>query len=285
MQPVASPAAISNPWQSEPVVIRETIAEAAGVTTLRVAFVDGGRATTFQFRPGQFGMLYLPGAGEVPIGISDSSGQGRLSFTVRAAGNTTRGLTALSSGDTFGVRGPFGSWWPLEACRGRDVLIAAGGLGLPPLRPLVREVLANRAQFGRVFLLYGARTPDALIYAREYDDWRRSGIEVSVTVDQADVRWSGKVGVVPLLLDRLEPLAPDRTVLLTCGPEVMMRYVILSALRRGLRKDQCWISTERNMQCAIGLCGHCQLGPEFICKDGPVFRYDRIERWLGVEAL
>lgn len=285
MRSIASPAASPNPWQSDPVVIREAVTEAPGVMTLRVSFVDGVRAASFRFRPGQFGMLYLPGVGEVPIGISDSAGDDRLSFTVRGAGNTTRGLTALASGDTFGVRGPFGSCWPLEACRGRDVVIAAGGLGLPPLRPLVREVLANRAQFGRVFLLYGARTPDALIYAREYDDWRRNGIEVSVTVDQADVRWTGNVGVVPLLLDRLEPLVADRTILLTCGPEVMMRYVILSALRRGLRKDQCWISTERNMQCAIGLCGHCQLGPEFICKDGPVFRYDRIERWLSVEGL
>lgn len=230
-------------------------------------------------------MLYLPGVGEVPIGVSDAARDNRFSFTVRAAGNTTRGLAALKAGDTFGLRGPFGSCWPLDACRGRDVVIAAGGLGLPPLRPLIREVLINRYLYGRVVLLYGARTPDALIHAREYDDWRRGGIEVSVTVDQADVNWSGNVGVVPLLLDRLKPLAPSCTVLLTCGPEVMMRYVIVSAMRRGLTKEQCWISTERNMQCAIGLCGHCQLGPEFICKDGPVFRYDRIEPWLGVEGF
>ncbi|HWB10130.1 MAG TPA: FAD/NAD(P)-binding protein [Pirellulales bacterium] len=274
-----------NPWQSETVVIREKIAEAPGVTTYCVAFADRRLGESFRFLPGQFGMLYLPGAGESPIGVSGSSAKdGTWSFTVRAAGNTTRGLAALQRGDTFGLRGPFGSCWPLDACRGRDVLIAAGGLGLPPLRPLVQEVLANRQDYGRVTLLYGARTPDALIYAREYDDWRRGGIDVSVTVDQADVNWSGHVGVVPLLLDRL-PWLTEKTVLLTCGPEVMMRYVMLSALRRGLVKERCWISTERNMQCAIGLCGHCQLGPDFICKDGPVFRFDRIEPWLAVEGF
>jgi NAD(P)H-flavin reductase len=275
-----------NPWQSDTVVIRETIGEAPGVTTYCVAFADPRRGEAFRFVPGQFAMLYLPGAGESPIGVSGSSAKnGTWSFTVRAAGNTTRGLAALRPGDTFGLRGPFGSCWPLDACRGNDLVIAAGGLGLPPLRPLVQEVLANRQQYGRVTLLYGSRTPDALIYVSEYEEWRRRGIDVSVTVDRADASWSGHVGVVPLLLDRLQPLTPAKTVLLTCGPEVMMRYVMLSALRRGLAKEQCWISTERNMQCAIGLCGHCQLGPDFICKDGPVFRFDRIEPWLAVEGF
>jgi NAD(P)H-flavin reductase len=273
-----------NPWQSDTVTIRETIAEAPGVTTFRLAFVDQRRAAAFRFRPGQFGMLYAPGVGEVPIGISGSAADRTLSFTVRVAGNTTRALSALCTGHSLGLRAPFGSAWPLELCDGADVLIVAGGLGLPPLRPVIYELLANRRRYGRVTLIYGARTPDRLIYACEYDSWSRE-LELQTTVDRADLNWTGNVGVVPLLVDRLQPLVPERTVVFTCGPEVMMRFTVRSALVRGVPVERIYASTERNMQCAIGLCGHCQLGPEFICKDGPVFRYDRIEPWLGVEGL
>lgn len=231
-------------------------------------------------------MLYLPGVGEVPIGISGHSPQDRTwSFTVRAAGNTTRALSTLRVGNTLGLRGPFGSAWPLDSCEGADLLIVAGGLGLPPLRPVLYDVISNRQRYGKVTLIYGSRTVDSLIYAREYDDWSRHGIDVQTTVDRADLGWTGNIGVVPLLVDRLKPFSPDCAVVLTCGPEVMMRFTVRSTLARGVRTDQIWASTERNMQCAIGLCGHCQFGPEFICKDGPVFRYDRIKPWLKVEAL
>jgi NAD(P)H-flavin reductase len=283
---VALPTAIANPWQPDPVVIRETVREAPGVTTFRLAFVNEGRVAPFTYRPGQFGMLYLPGVGEAPIGISGHCPQDRTwSFTVRAAGNTTRTLSSLRAGDTLGLRGPFGSAWPLDLCEGADLVIVAGGLGLPPLRPVIYDVVANRGRYGNVTLIYGSRTPDALVYAREYDDWPRHGIDVQTTVDHADLGWRGNIGVVPLLVDRLQPFAPDRTVLFTCGPEVMMRFTVRSAVARGMRTDRIWASMERNMQCAIGLCGHCQFGPEFICKDGPVFRYERIEPWLGVEGL
>ena len=276
----------ANPWQPDSVVVRETIVEAPGVTTYRLAFRDVQRAASFTFRPGQFGMLYAPGVGEVPIGISGScSKEQTYWFTVRQAGNTTRAMAQFKAGDTLGLRAPFGSAWPLDECRGGDLVIVAGGLGLPPLRPAIYEVLKNRGDFGRVTLIYGSRTPDTLIYAREYSDWTSRGIDVQTTVDQADLDWKGNVGVVPLLLDRLQPLAADRTVVLTCGPEVMMRYTVRSAAKRGIQIEHVWASTERNMQCAIGLCGHCQFGPEFICKNGPVFRYDRIEPWLNIEGL
>lgn len=286
MCPAALPAAVANPWLSDTVVVRETVAEAPGVTTYRLAFADERRAEAFTFRPGQFGMLYVPGVGESPIGISGASQRERTwSFTVRVAGNTTRALSGLRAGDTLGLRAPFGSAWPLDECLGADVLIVAGGLGLPPLRPVIHELIAHRRQYGRVTLIYGSRTPDTLIYAREYDDWLRQGIDVLTTVDRADLGWTGHVGVVPLLVDSLQPLVPERTIVLTCGPEVMMRYTVRSAVARGIPVERIWISTERNMQCAVGLCGHCQLGPEFICKDGPVFRYDRVERYLAVEGL
>lgn len=281
--PDASPAAV-NPWQAHTVRIRELISEIAGVRTYRVAPADG--AATPSFKPGQFGMLYLPGVGESPIGICGDPGDDETwAFTVREAGNTTRGLAALDVGDTFGMRGPFGSCWPLKESRQHDIVIAAGGLGLPPLRPVIYEYLRRRKDFGRLTVLYGARTPDTLIYGDEYASWLEQGIDVQTTVDHSDLGWTGNVGVVPLLFDRLDPLDPQRTVVLTCGPEVMMHFVVRSALKRGVPVEQVWVSMERNMQCAIGLCGHCQFGPEFICKNGPVFRYDRVAPWLSVEAF
>lgn len=286
IRPVSPPSVVANPWQAETVVVREKTPEAPGVTTYRLAFANSEPAATFAFRPGQFGMLYVPGVGEAPIGISGHSPKDRTwSFTVRVAGNITGALASLTVGDTLGLRAPFGSAWPMDRCAGQDVVIVAGGLGLPPLRPVIQEVIANRRQFGRVTLVCGARTPDALIYAREYDAWSQGGVDVQTTVDRADMNWSGNVGVAPLLVDRLQPLDAERTIVLTCGPEVMMRYVVRSAAARGIPRERIWASTERNMQCAIGLCGHCQLGPEFICKDGPVFRYDQIEPWLNVEGL
>jgi NAD(P)H-flavin reductase len=276
----------ANPWQSHTAVIRELVSEAAGVTTYQLSFADGTAAAAYRFQPGQFSMLYLPGTGEVPIGISGSSAENRTWWhTVRLAGNTTRALGKLGRGDTLGLRGPFGSWWPLDRCEGRDVVLVAGGMGLPPLRPAIEELLAHRERYGQLTLIYGARTPDTLIYAREYKDWSFRGLDVQTTVDQAHLGWRGNVGVVPRLFDRLRSLVPERTIVMACGPEVMMRFTVRSALARGLSIEQVWISLERNMQCAVGLCGHCQLGPEFICKDGPVFRYDRVERWVGVEAF
>jgi NAD(P)H-flavin reductase len=165
------------------------------------------------------------------------------------------------------------------------VVIVAGGIGLAPLRPALDVVLQAPRRFGRCTLLYGARTPDTLLYSREHADWSARGISVQTTVDRSQPGYRGNVGVVPLLVDRMRPLVPGNTVLLLCGPEVMMRYTARSALGRGLRKDQIWVSLERNMQCAVGLCGHCQLGPAFICKDGPILRYDRIEPFLDTEAL
>ena len=188
-------------------------------------------------------------------------------------------------GDTLGLRGPFGSCWPIDRYAGADVVLVAGGMGLPPLKPVIDEILRRRQRFGRVTLIYGARTPDTLIYSGQFGAWSRGGIDVQTTVDHSDLSWTGNVGVVPLLVDRLGPIDSGRTIMMICGPEVMMQYTVRSALDRGMSIEQIWSSMERNMQCAIGLCGHCQFGPEFICKDGPVFRHDRIAPWLNVEGL
>src|SRR5262249_43263288 len=156
-----------------------------------------------------------------------------------------------------------------------NVILVAGGIGLAPLRPAVRALLDHASDFGTKTLLLGARSPDGLLYRSEYDNWSAAGLEVQATVDRFQPGWSGNVGVVPLLLDRLQPWSAANSLLFACGPEVMMRYTVRSALARGLRKEQIWVSLERNMQCAVGLCGHCQLGPAFVCKDGPVFRFDK----------
>jgi NAD(P)H-flavin reductase len=208
-----------------------------------------------------------------------------LAHTIRTAGNTTRALERLGVGGQLGLRGPFGTSWPIEECHGKDVILVAGGIGLAPLRPAVEQLLAQRSEFGRVTLIYGARSPDTLLYTSQFADWISRGLNLQITVDRATTDWSGNIGVVPLLVDRLRPLTPANSIILTCGPEVMMRYTVRSALERGMNSTQIYLSLERNMQCAVGLCGHCQLGPAFICKDGPVFRHDKIVPYLRVENL
>jgi NAD(P)H-flavin reductase len=265
-------------------VIRAIRPEIEGVATYQLQLADAAANAAYRFRPGQFNMLYLPGAGEIAISVS-SGHDGVWEHTIRVVGNVTRSLSKLDPGATIGLRGPYGSSWPVDDCRGQDVFVIAGGIGLAPLRPLLGELIAHRADYRRIVLLYGARTPDTLLFQDHCAAWAAADVEIHIIVDRSIPGWSGNVGVVPLLLDRQHPLDPDRTQILFCGPEVMMRYCVRSALQRGVPKHRLWLSLERNMQCAVGLCGHCQLGPAFVCKDGPVFRYDVIEPFLRVEAL
>ena len=276
----------SNPWVCHTVRIRDIAPEVTDVATYHLSFDDAAVAAAYRFQPGQFNMLYLPGVGEVPISLSaDPSSTTTWAHTVRAVGNVTQQLARLRVGDTLGLRGPFGSSWPLHSAAGHDVILVTGGLGLAPLRPAIYELLRQADRFRSLTLLYGARTPDTLLFEREFTDWSQRGMQVQVTVDRASSAWSGHVGVVTLLLDRLPLSDPRSTSVFVCGPEVMMRFVGKSALARGIPEDQLWLSMERNMQCAIGLCGHCQFGPAFICKDGPVFRHDRLAPFLNVEGL
>jgi NAD(P)H-flavin reductase len=277
--------AVLNPWVPALALIRQIKNEVPGIQTYELELADPAVAGLFRFQPGQFNMLYLPGIGESAISISSDPGtHRRLGHTVRAAGNVTQALARKEPGSKIGVRGPFGSSWPLELCKGQDIVIAAGGVGLAPLRPAIYHIIGQRADFGRVILLYGARGPGDLLFADEYDAWRQAGIEVEVTVDIADSEWKGNIGVVPVLFYRLR-LQALRTRLLTCGPEIMIHYVIFEALARRLRPEHIFLSMERNMSCAIGLCGHCQLGPVFLCKDGPVFNYRQVAPYLSVEEF
>jgi NAD(P)H-flavin reductase len=200
-------------------------------------------------------------------------------------GAVTKALCGSKKGDVLGVRGPFGSSWPLEQVNGRDVLIVAGGLGLAPLRPAVYSILAHRARFGRVAILVGCRTPEEVLFGRELERWRgRFDLDVRVTVDRARPEWRGEVGVVTTLLPKALS-DPAKTVAFICGPEVMLRFAASDLKARGVAPEAIQISMERNMKCAIGICGHCQFGPEFVCKDGPKFPWSRVEALLRVREM
>jgi NAD(P)H-flavin reductase len=265
----------ADPMLPVPYRIRRVWRETEDTFTLDLNPTDGSRA--FSFAPGQFNMLYVFGVGEVPISISGSPGDSpSIRHTTRAVGTVSKAMRALKSGDTIGVRGPYGSCWPLEEASGRDVVIVAGGIGLAPLRSALYEMMAHRDQYGRVTLLYGARTPEDILYGRELERWRdKFDLDCQVTVDRGPSGWRGIVGVVTKLISRAT-FDPASAVAMICGPEVMMRFAIMELHRLGMAADRIYLSMERNMKCAVGFCGRCQYGPMFICKDGPVFRFDRI---------
>ena len=254
-----------------PLRITHRLGELPDVFTVVCDVTEG-----FGFRPGQFNMLYAHGVGEVPISISgDPAEPARLVHTIRSVGTVTRALERLGAGDMLCVRGPYGSAWPVEDARGRDVLFIAGGLGLAPLRPAILHVLGHRDDYGRVIILYGARSPEDLLYSAELMRWRgRFDARVEVIVDRAGRSWHGPVGVVTKLIAEV-PIEADDAVFV-CGPEVMMRFVVAELSRRGVPGDAIWLSMERSMKCGVGLCGHCQYGGTFMCKEGPVYRFDRI---------
>ncbi len=233
------------------------------------------------FASGQFNMLYVFGVGEIPISISGDPARRRpLVHTTRAVGTVSKAMRELKPEDVIGVRGPFGSHWPIERAMGKDVVIVAGGIGLAPLRSAMYQVISQREKYGKVVLLYGARTPEDILYRREVEHWRAHfDLEVYVTVDNATGKWRGSVGVVTRLIPRA-PFDPLNTAAMICGPEIMMRFTAAELEKRGVATENIFVSMERNMKCAIGQCGHCQYGPHFVCKDGPVFQYSRVQHLL-----
>lgn len=236
------------------------------------------------FLPGQFNMLYLFGFGEVPISISgDPTQKEELVHTVRSVGAVTKAMQKLKEGDEIGVRGPFGTHWPLSQ-KDCDVLVIAGGVGLAPLRSALFHLTANRDQYKKVTLLYGTRTPQDILYKDEMKKWEELGIEVHISVDHADTDWYGHVGVITTLISRYLT-SPQNTLVLLCGPEVMIKFSLQELMRTEMNERAIHIAMERNMQCAVGFCGHCQYGPYFICKDGPIFSYEQLKSWLPIQEL
>lgn len=258
--------------------------ELSDTFTLDLVPLKAGRR--LGFLPGQFNMLYAFGQGEVPISISgDPTHPSPLVHTIRAVGPVTRAMWRMRVGETIGVRGPFGTAWPVKEMAGHDVVIVAGGVGLAPLRPAIYWLLAHRQDYGRICIFYGARTPDDMLYAEQLRQWRSHfDLTVDVTVDRATGDWVGNVGVVPRLI-RGGGFDPGDTRALVCGPEIMMTSAAQTLEERGVEAKHIYVSLERNMKCAVGYCGHCQLGPEFICKDGPVFRLDTVSSLFAVEEL
>jgi len=256
--------------------------ELRNVVTLTLEPQEGGR---FRFQPGQFNMLYQFGFGEVPISISGNPAKRRLRHTIRAVGAVTHAMTRLKKGDVVGVRGPYGEGWPMAEAEGRDVVLAAGGLGMAPLRPALYALLDQRERYGRITLYYGARSPAEVLYHQQLEKWgAKRNVDVRITVDNATPGWRGHVGVVTRLMSG-DHFSAGNTVAMLCGPEIMMRFSAQTLNRLGVGEGRIYLSMERNMQCGIGLCGHCQLGPTFICRDGPVYRWDQMQPLINVREL
>jgi NAD(P)H-flavin reductase len=269
--------------------VRRVVRETPDTTTIWLTLADPAGRVTYRFEPGQFNMLYLFGVGESAISIcSDPGTPRRLGHTIRSVGRVTNLVPALKPGAQVGVRGPFGRPWPMGAAAGRDLAIVAGGLGMAPLRPAVYAAMRNRADFGRVILMVGARAPEHMLFRQELDAWshwmRGHGIEVLLTVDVADDAWPYGDGVVTTLFERAK-LDPARTTAFVCGPEIMMTFAVRGLAGLSIPPERIYLSLERNMQCGERLCGHCQLGPKFVCFDGPVFAYPEIADLMEVPEL
>jgi len=265
-----------------PAEIVEKRPETRGIYTFRLRVRDEAKRAAFRFRPGQFNMVYAFGVGEVPISIaSDPDDPELLDHTIRIVGNVTGVLERLKVGDMVGLRGPYGSWWPVEEARGRDVVVITGGLGCAPVVSVISYVVKRRASFGALRILHGVKAPKDLLYRERFQAWsRHPNTEVYLTTDRPDGRWRHHTGVVTTLLDRLRTDLSNSVVMM-CGPEGMMRSASAHLLDHGVPAESIYVSIERNMKCAVGLCGHCQLGSEYVCKTGPVFRFDRIRHWFN----
>ncbi len=275
---------VQNPMVPDLFKVDEIFSETHDTFTL--SLISENPSNDFIYLPGQFNMLYAFGVGEVPISISgDPQESKHLLHTIRDVGTVTHALSKLETGQSVGLRGPFGSSWPIEKAKGNDVVIIAGGIGLAPLRPALYKLLSERDQYGDIALLYGARRPEDLLYTNEFETWRgRFGIQVKVTVDSSEREWRGNVGVVTNLVPRVT-FDPMNTVAMMCGPEVMMQFASLELKRCGVSDKNIYLTMERNMKCAIGFCGHCQYGPSFICKDGPVFSLDRVQHLMKIREV
>jgi NAD(P)H-flavin reductase len=269
---------------THPVGIRRIIWENDDTFTLTLDM--NSWAEPFEFHPGQFNMVYVYGMGEAAISISsDPARTGTIDHTIHRVGSLTTALAHKKHGDVIGIRGPYGSMWPIDVAHKKDVCLVSGGIGLAPLRPVLYTILKNRDDYGRIIILYGGRSPLDLLYRVELEKWANDfNVEVLVTVDRGDSSWKGHIGVVTALFSYIK-LDARATVAYVCGPEIMMRYTIDELDRRGLSQDQIYLSIERNMKCAVGFCGHCQMGPTFICKEGPVYPLPRVRPLLDRKEL
>jgi NAD(P)H-flavin reductase len=259
--------------------------EASGIYTFRIKILNSHIRRNFQFQPGQFNMIYLFGAGEIPISIvSDPDDPELLDHTVRVVGGVSEKMSRMKKGDRLGLRGPFGSAWPLRHSEGKDLVLITGGLGCAPVVSVIQYVMKRRKKYKSLKILHGIKAPGDLLYRERIAKWEKiPDTEVFITVDRPDRRWKGHVGLVTRLFEKVR-LDPENGVVLMCGPEVMMRFAVKELRHIGFKEQDLYLSLERNMKCAVGICGHCQLGPTFVCREGPVFSYDRIRHWFSIKG-
>ncbi len=257
--------------------------ETPDVWTFRLRFEAQNIADRFAFKGGQFNMVYLFGVGEVPISImSDPDDKEGLDHTIRIVGRVTRGIEKLNVGETLGIRGPFGKGWPLEEAKGKDIVVITGGLGCAPVVGAIEYIFRRREDYGQIKILHGVKTPRDMLYKARFETWARyPDTQVLLASDQPAKAWHYHVGVVTELFDMVD-ITPEKTIVMMCGPEIMMQAGAKHLAARGVPPQQMYLSMERNMQCGIGLCGHCQVGPYFACKDGPVMTYDQVAPYLGI---
>ncbi|MCO6413455.1 MAG: FAD/NAD(P)-binding protein [Thiogranum sp.] len=271
------------PMQAEVV---NRVEESPTIFTLSLRLVDEQQHNNYRFAPGQFNMLYQYGVGEIPISIvGDPSEPYLLQHTIRTVGRVTRGFAKLKVGDRIGLRGPFGRGWPLDAVQGRDVLIVTGGLGCAPVVPVINHVLHRRGQVGRIAILQGVKHSEDFIWRERYEQWdAEPDTQILLAADVSGPNWKGFTGRVTALFDKLD-IDFANSITMMCGPELMMISAARLLLERGVSPAMIWFSMERNMQCAVGHCGHCQYAEKFICRDGPVFPYHEIRHLLGVRGF
>lgn len=275
-----------NPYEPHEAIIVERIQEASNMFTLRIEFTDPEIRAACKFEPGQFNMLYLYGVGEIAISIvSDPQDCLIIDHTIRVVGRVTRGLANLKTGDRIGVRGPYGRGWPMLESRQKDIVVVTGGLGCAPVVSVINYIEQRREQFGRLNIVQGVKHSADFIWKERYDQWRKlADTKVLLAADVGEALWPWHVGRVTSLFDQLE-FDPDNVSVMMCGPQGMMRVVCDHMLDNRVAESQLYLSMERNMQCAVGHCGHCQYGSKFICKDGPVFSYDKIRHLFETKGF
>lgn len=277
---------VVNPYLPLEAEVVEFIEESPSIFTLRLRLVDEVAQQQYSFAPGQFNILYLYGVGEVPISIvSDPQDEKLIDHTIRAVGRVTRGLAKLRRGDRLGLRGPYGRGWPMQAAEGRDVMIVTGGLGCAPVVAVINYVLMRRHHFGQLTIIQGVKHSDELIWRARYDYWNTlPNTDVLIAADHGGTLWPFHHGRVTEVFERSNG-DPANTISMLCGPEGMLKAASEKLVAMGVAEDAIYLSMERNMQCAVGHCGHCQYGADFICKEGPVFAYPQVKPLLGVRGI